>query len=142
MKRTRGFTIVEIAVVVMIISVLALLTVIAYNRIVSNSRNDSAKSRTQTIATALEKYYAANGEYPSCAQLTQSSATVVATYLPGVDQGTLTRDGSGSPAGTNSISCSAATTQNFAYTSTSTTFSLSYVEEVTGNTVTVNGAHR
>ncbi len=141
MKRPRGFTIVEIAVVVMIISVLATITILAYNRTMSNSRNDSAKSRTQMIANALEKYYSANGEYPTCTQLTQSSSVVASTYLPGIDPNSLTRDGSGLPAGTNSISCSAATTTNFAYTSTTTSFSLSYVEEVTGTTVTVTGQH-
>ena len=139
MKRSKGFTIVEVAVVIVILAILVTLTALGFNRTMSNSRNDSTNSKGKLIATALEKYYNQNGEYPTCAQLSQSISTVSNTYLPGIEPNTLTRDGATS--GTNSVTCSSPTTGNFAYTSTGNAFTLQYKEEATGKIVTFNSQH-
>lgn len=63
-KSTSAFTIVEIAVVIVIISVLVTLTVAAYNTVQSQSRDTERKNDISLIKRALQKYYNENGEYP------------------------------------------------------------------------------
>lgn len=140
MKRPKGFTIVEVAVVIVILGVLATLTTLGFNRTMSNSRNDSANSKAKLITAALEKYYDQNGEYPDCAtKIVVSGVTGTGGALQGVDPGSLTRDGSGAASGTNSIVCgTTANTTNFSYSNTSKSYTLQYKEEATGNTVTLS----
>ena len=65
-RRSRGFTIVEIAVVVAIISVLATLTVVAFNQVQKSSRIDRRIADVTSIQRALVHYYNDNGEFPTC----------------------------------------------------------------------------
>ena len=81
-KSTSGFTIVEIAVVVVIISILATLVTVGFNRTQADTRDTLRSSRTTVIANALEKYYDENGDYPSCSSLTQSGSVVANSVLP------------------------------------------------------------
>ena len=68
-SKKRGFTIVEVAVVVVIIGILTTVGAIAFTAIQKQSR-DSLREANMTILTeALEKYYQKNGEYPSCVTL-------------------------------------------------------------------------
>ena len=142
MKRKDGFTIVEIAVIIVIISILALLTITAYNRVQANARNDAAKSKATVISEALEKYYEKNGQYPpDCTALTGSVGGVINTYLPGIDTNTLTRNGS--TAGTNSLVCSGEpNTNGFSYDGDADQYNLSYLEEASGKVVTFSSRHR
>lgn len=139
MKRMRGFTIIEIAVVIMIIAVLVTLTVTGYNRAQANARNDASKSKSTIISEALEKYYERTGEYPTCAQLTAASSTVTSTTLQGIDADILTRSGA---AGTNSINCTDPANGGFTYIGNSDGYTLSYKEDATGNIVTFNSRHK
>ncbi len=139
MKHNKGFTIVEIAVVVVIIAILATLTLVAYNRVQANAHNDSSNSKGTVISEALEKYYTQNGEYPTCALLTQSSTLVTTNVLKGLDSTILNRYGS--PAGTNNINCTALDTTGFYYTPGSDSYTLQYKEEYTGNTITFSSHH-
>ena len=142
MKRKDGFTIVEIAVVIAIISILAVLTITAYNRVQVNARNDATKSKATVISEALEKYYEKNGQYPpDCAALTGTVGTVASSYFQGIDSNTLTRNGNAT--GTNSLVCSGEpSTTNFSYDGSTDQYNLSYLEESTGKIVTFNSRHR
>lgn len=142
MKRKDGFTIVEIAVVIVIISILATLTITAYNRVQVNARNDATKSKAAVISEALEKYYEKNGQYPpDCTALTGTVGSVTSSFLQGIDGNTLTR--SGNAAGTNSLICSSVpNTTNFSYDGSISQYNLSYKEESTGKIVTFNSRHR
>lgn len=141
MTRKSGFTIVEIAVVIVIISVLATLTIIAYNRVQANARNDSSKSKATIISEALEKYYEKNGNYPACTQLSGTVSTVISSYLQGLDPNIVTR--AGSQAGTNSIDCSTdPNTSKFTYNGNADTYELKYQEELTGDIVVFNSRHK
>ena len=68
-KRTNGFTIVEIIVVISVIAVLSSLAVLTYNTIRQDTRDAARNSNATIISEALEKYYDSNGEYPSVASI-------------------------------------------------------------------------
>lgn len=64
MKAGRGFTIVELLVVIVIISILAAITVVAYNGIQARSQFSRSQSDLKSIVKALELYKVDNGAYP------------------------------------------------------------------------------
>lgn len=66
----RGFTVIELVVVILVIGILVASTTIAYRKTQQNARNEKYKSDALMIQTALDEYYADKGEYPvqSCNQ--------------------------------------------------------------------------
>jgi len=65
----RGFTIVELIIVITVIGVLSTLAVFGASAMLERSRNSEAESKIATLRSALEKYYSVNNEYPSAAML-------------------------------------------------------------------------
>ena len=64
-KRTKGFTIVELLIVIVVIAVLAAITIVAYNGIQQRARDSQRKSDLSQIAKALHIYNVNNGNYIS-----------------------------------------------------------------------------
>ncbi|HZJ34571.1 MAG TPA: tail fiber protein, partial [Candidatus Angelobacter sp.] len=102
-QTTSGYTLVEILVVITVIGILTAISFMSFSSIQSDSRDSQRFSKAIVITEALEKYYDQNGEYPSCAAMTQSSEKVATDVLPGIDPSVLVAPGA--PSGTNSISC-------------------------------------
>lgn len=105
MKRSSGFTIVEVIVVVIIVGILASLAVFAFNQVQINARNDERVSDVTAISTALEEYYRKNSVYPTCSQMTQSTSSV-ASLLKISESALVSPSDSG---GVNSVACGALT---------------------------------
>lgn len=137
----RGFTIIELLVVISVISILAIISVFGFNAIQSGARDSQRSNRITSIAEALEKYYSKNGEYPSCAAMSAAASSVTST-LPGLDPTVLVAPKA--TATTNSIDPSCATlttggsTDKFAYIGDGSTtcatsgclqYTLQYIEE-------------
>jgi general secretion pathway protein G len=60
----RGFTFIEILVVVTIIGVLASIGIVSYQSVNEKSRDNKRKADIESIRSALEMYRADNGNYP------------------------------------------------------------------------------
>lgn len=60
----RGFTIVELLIVVIIIAILAAITIVAYNGIQARANNSSALATANTLSRKINAYYALKGSYP------------------------------------------------------------------------------
>jgi len=65
LKRQKGFTIVELLIVVVVIAILAAITIVSYNGITNRAQFTSLKSDLATINKAILLYHADNGTYPS-----------------------------------------------------------------------------
>lgn len=100
----RGFTIIEVITIVVVIGILAAVTVIGLSRYQAESRDAIRGSSTNVIAEALEKYYEENGEYPGCDVLSGPRDDVA--KMIGIDPEVLTAPGAAS--GTNSLRCEGA----------------------------------
>ena len=61
----KGFTLVEIMIVVAIIALLAAIAIPNLLRARLNANDSAAKADLQALVTALESYAAANGQYPT-----------------------------------------------------------------------------
>lgn len=152
MKGTKGFTIVEIIVTVVIITLLLAIGIYGYSRTQSESRDSQRSARITVISEALEEYFGKNGEYPGCSALTQSAATVASTL--GIDAAALVAPKAGSGV-TNSITCTslpASGPDAYAYVGDGSStcssgascqqYTLQYREEATGVIKTIASRHR
>jgi len=148
-KTIRGFTIIELLVVVAVMGILATIGLVSFARVQSDARDSQRSSRITTIAESLEKYYDKYGTYPSCAAMAATPSTVTTTTLKNLDPSVLTAPKATS--GTNSILAACAelsTTDAYAYKGGGCTadgclqYTLKYLEESTGNPISLLSRHR
>ncbi len=62
----RGFTIVELLIVIVVIAILAAISVVAYSGIQTRARDSQRSSDISAIKKALELYKINNNGYPTC----------------------------------------------------------------------------
>ena len=63
MKKNKGFTLVELLAVIVIIGILSVITIVSISRLISRSKNEQLKQQKNTIAMAAENYMQANRVY-------------------------------------------------------------------------------
>lgn len=72
-KKNKGFTVIELLIVIVIIGILATLVVITYNSIKQKDRDTQRKTNINTLQGKVEAYFAQNGKYPTLANINNSS---------------------------------------------------------------------
>jgi len=73
-KPNKGFTIVELLIVVVVIAILAAITIVSYNGITNKANASSAQSTAATVQKKIELYNSTVGNYPiSKANLTAAN---------------------------------------------------------------------
>ena len=136
----RGFTIVELLIVIVVIGILAAITIVSYNGVTARANATSAKSAAGAAIKKAEAYNAEQNGYPtSPAQLTGAASTT--TYqLTGVFF-----DGTGATASTTApvkssvlqfFSCANATGFQVKYWDYSATASDKWTVQTTGTCTT------
>lgn len=105
MKQNKGFTLLELMIVVAIIGILSMVALPAYQENVAASKRADAKASLSSFAGLMERYYTENNSY--------TGATVANTWG---SPATLPKDGNSPAYYTLSISALAATS----YTLTAT----------------------
>ena len=75
-RKGKGFTLIELMVVIAIILILALIAIPAYRNMQIRAKRSRAMADLKTIATALEAFYTDWGKYPQQTAGEMSDATV------------------------------------------------------------------
>lgn len=74
MKKDRGFTIVELLIVIVVIAILAAIVIVAYNGVQKRAQASTARANAEGVQKVVEAYAAdtsaGNGSYPTLTQLT------------------------------------------------------------------------
>lgn len=94
--RRRGFTIVELLIVIIVIAILAAVTVVAYNGVRAKAVESEKALKFATIRKALENYKTLNGSYPGVNQIGGASgAQLLSLTLQNVEPSDANTPGNG-----------------------------------------------
>ncbi len=114
----KGFTLVELMIVITVIAILATIAVVTFTRVQKTARDSKRKEELRSIVTALQGYYSEKSVYPvqnpTPAITTTALTALVSNYMASVPAG---------PAGATGINTSYmyvsdAAGQNFALCAT------------------------
>lgn len=150
----KGFTIVELLIVIVVIGILAGLVVTTYNGIQQNARNKERVTDLKALQGQLEAYYATKAKYPTSGLQATATTGLGATSADNVtfitnEMKGLNRESLRDPKGTagNFAVATTATTTSYAYVAAPagcdnaatecTSYTLTATEEG-GTTITVN----
>ena len=67
--KQKGFTIVELLIVIVVIGILAAISIVAYNGIQNRARDTTVKNSASQIKTKIESWNSIKGAYPTVAQI-------------------------------------------------------------------------
>ena len=82
-RGTGGYTIIEVAVVIVVVSILAGITLVGGDRFLNRTRDERQRANVATLSLKLERYYKYNSasrighEYPSCRDLIKNFTSIV-----------------------------------------------------------------
>jgi len=83
-KKQKGFTIVELLIVIVVIGILATLVIVTFTGVQKRARDSQRKTDVKAVASHLQTYYADNeGIYPLLADL--QSAAFLSASMSGLD---------------------------------------------------------
>jgi prepilin-type N-terminal cleavage/methylation domain-containing protein len=81
LKTERGFTIVELLIVVVIIGILAAIVIVAYNGVTNRAKTSKSQATASSIVKKIEAYNAENGAYAATYAALNSPSTA-SWYIP------------------------------------------------------------
>lgn len=87
-SKQKGFTIVELLIVIVVIGILVALVITTFSGIQRRARDTERQTDIKAIHSQVEAYYAQNGHYPTLANLNDDTG-FVQTSLAGLDVGAL-----------------------------------------------------
>ena len=79
--KVRGFTIVELLVVIVVIGILAAITIVSYTGITARANTSANKQNASSVLSSALTYYADNSAFPATSA---TSATVYTNFSGGV----------------------------------------------------------
>jgi len=103
MKRERGFTIVELLIVIVVIAILAAIVIVAYNGIQARARTTTAEAAAQTVIKKVEAYNADEGSYPDAPADLTGAAQSETYFLSTNDVSIGTTEITAAPANPNTV---------------------------------------
>lgn len=82
-NNTKGFTIVELLIVIVVIGILAAITIVAFNGIQARGKASSAQSTANVIAKKAEAWNSIQGSYPVYCQFARNETNATGTPTTG-----------------------------------------------------------
>lgn len=110
-NKSKGFTIVELLIVIVVIGILATLVIVTFTGIQQKARDSQRQTDVNALDSHIEAYYAQTGNYPTLAQLNDS--TWRGDKMKGLDPAALT-----APGKTNAPTAAAPTVDTYQYAPT------------------------
>lgn len=83
LKKSKGFTIVELLIVIVVIGILATLVIVTFSGIQQKGRDSQRKTDINALQSHIEAYYAQTGTYPTAAML--NTAAFRTANMKGLD---------------------------------------------------------
>lgn len=117
-NKSKGFTIVELLIVIVVIGILATLVIVTFTGIQQKARNSQRQTDINALDSHIEAYYAQKGNYPTLAQM--NDAGWRGTNMKGLDPAALV-DPKGDSAATAPLDGSAASATKYSYVATEST---------------------
>jgi len=114
LKKQKGFTLVELLIVIIIIGILATLVIVTFSGVQAKARDSQRQTDIDALNSHIQAYYAEHGWYPTLAQI--QSSTWVSANMKGLDPDALL-----APNSTTQIDAAAATTSKYQYNPTEST---------------------
>ncbi len=142
MKDERGFTIVELLIVIVVIAILAAIVIVAYNGIQNRAKTTKAQTNANAVQKVAEAYNADNNVYPPTIAAFSSGTTAKLPAGVSVVSAAATPFGLTSGNGTSSVSyqCKASCTnstggriQYWDYTTNAVSTTVIYVGDATSS---------
>lgn len=81
-RKEKGFTIVELLIVVVIIGILAAIVIVAYNGVTARANDSHRVSDVDTVKKFLEIFYVQNGYYPGSSNIINANAATALSTGP------------------------------------------------------------
>jgi prepilin-type N-terminal cleavage/methylation domain-containing protein len=132
-NKSKGFTIVELLIVIVVIGILATLVIVTFTGIQQKARNSQRQTDINAVDSHVEAFYAQYGFYPSQADLATTSFQT--TYLKGLDPEAL-RDPKQATGGTIGV---AAGTAQYSYVAAGTGCANTTATTITAGSPVDNG---
>lgn len=87
LKNKKGFTIVELLIVIVVIGILATLVIVTFTGIQQKGRNSQRQTDINAVDSHVEAFYAQYGFYPTLADLQDQTANTgfVPVFMKGLD---------------------------------------------------------
>lgn len=82
-KKAKGFTIVELLIVIVVIGILATLVIVTFAGIQKKGRDSQRQTDINSVASHVEAFYAQFGYYPTHADIT--TASFLSANMKGLD---------------------------------------------------------
>ena len=80
--KQKGFTIVELLIVIVVIAILAALSYVGYTSITARANNSTAAASAKAVKDAAQVYSSANGAWPTTRAMLLSGGTDAVAKLP------------------------------------------------------------